>query len=171
MQIMSSDIIAKQGDIVFGQLPDRMTADVEAGESSFGHWRDGTDHFWYPWIGVVERGSTTKLWIQPLGVTQSKGEPRVPPLAEDAWNKVCQNVFTPSSGVVLTTDGAQAYRHTKHPGIVRHEWVNHSAKDFSAALMFLHVHRCRCHAFWDGWHTTHRPAMGFDEASNSPRPE
>jgi len=134
MQIMSSDIIAKQGDMVFGQLPDRMTADVEADESSFSHWSDGKDHFWYPWIGVVQRGSTTKLWIQPLGITQSTGEPRVPPLGEDAWEKVCQSVFTASSGVNLMTDGAQAYRNPKHPGVVRHEWVNHSAKEFARSV-------------------------------------
>jgi uncharacterized protein with PIN domain len=121
MQIMSSDIIAKQGDMVFGQLPDRKTADVEADESSFNHWSDGQDHFWYPWIGVVQRGSTTKLWIQPLGITESTGEPRFPPLGEAAWETVCRNVLTASSGVNLLTDGAMAYRNTKHPGLTSPE--------------------------------------------------
>lgn len=134
MQIMSSDIIAKQGAIVFGQLPDMLTADVEADESSFSHWSDGQTDYWYPWIGVVQRGSTTKLWLQPLGITQSEGEPRVPPLSQNSWEKVCQQVFTGCSGINLFTDGAMAYKSTKHAGVVHHEWVNHSAKEFARSV-------------------------------------
>jgi len=133
MEVMSWDIIRKQNELQFGCLDGGLTADVEADESSFGHWQDGEVHYWYPWIGIAQRGST-KLWLRPIGITESHGEARVPPLDTETWHQTARTVFSPSSGVVLMTDGAQAYKDIGVPGIVHHESVNHSEKEFARSV-------------------------------------
>ena len=66
------------------------TTDVEADESQFAHWRvvdpatGKVVHYWWVWLGVVQRGDFTKLWLKPIGVTESHGEQgRVPPLQHE----------------------------------------------------------------------------------------
>ena len=63
------------------------TTDIEADETVFGHWRrvdpatGEVVHYWWVWLGVAQRGDHTKLWLKPVGVTESRGEQgRVPPL-------------------------------------------------------------------------------------------
>jgi hypothetical protein len=65
--------------------------DVEADETSFRKWKikgqsqADTVTKWYPWLGVLERGSkpgpwgARKLWMRSMGVTRSTGSSRVRP--------------------------------------------------------------------------------------------
>ena len=58
MGIMASDVVQMQQEVTFGNLPGHAIVDIVADESSFGHWQDGEDHYWYPWIGVAQRGAS-----------------------------------------------------------------------------------------------------------------
>lgn len=65
--------------------------------------------FWYPWVGIVERGNPTTLSLYPMGVTHSTGEPRIPPISSEFWTPLGRAVFPEGANVVQMTDGAQTY--------------------------------------------------------------
>lgn len=142
--IIAWDALRRQAKIRFGGLG-TATTDIEADESCFFSWKEVDPqtgervYKWYVWLGVVERGNLGSLWMKPIGVTESRGEPRVPPLSLDTWKGVIQQIFAPSTNAVLMTDSAQAYREVGGPeqGIVEKHAVNHSAHEFSRSISVL----------------------------------
>ena len=128
MEIMSWDAVGKQSKITSGVLPSNKTVDLEADESSFAHWTDGDDHYWYPFVGVVQRGAPETLYMEAMGITHSIGEARVPPMTKERWGGTCERVFTADTRANLFSDGAKAYASVKHPGIIEHVSVNHTEK-------------------------------------------
>ena len=89
-------------------------------------------YYWYVWLGVVSRGAIETLWLEPVGVTSSRGEARVPPLDKERWEEVCKRLFKGGeTNGVLMTDSALAYRLVKPEGIVEHFFVNHSEHEYS----------------------------------------
>jgi len=150
--VLTLDVLRRQESIWFGipAEPSR-TVVVEADEKSFKKWKvfgkspEETVFNWYPWVGILERGSTPgpwgrhKLWLRTMGVTQSRRFPRVPPLTKSTWNACAAVAFARSNPVVLCTDGStsSAYAAVRHPAIVQHIRVNHDSQEFtrSAAIV------------------------------------
>ena len=138
-RIMARYAIWRHSQIVFGRRGS-LTTDVEADESKFFGWKERTQgidgevrttYYWFVWLGVVQRGNTETLWMHPVGITHSEGEPRIPPLKKELWWDICFRIFDKLSNIVLITDGAEAYRKFAGflpVGIVEHHWVNHSRK-------------------------------------------
>jgi hypothetical protein len=83
------DALRRQSMMRFGSdQGSSMTVDVEADEKSFKGWKsspsestDSVTWYWYPWLGVTERGDArgpwghSTLWLRCIGVTQSRGQP------------------------------------------------------------------------------------------------
>jgi ribosomal protein L32 len=140
--IMAEDALKRQESIVFGR-PGSETTDIEADESSFFSWSEIDPetkervYRWYVWLGVVERGNLASLWLSPVGITTSRGEPRMPPLKNDKWLAVCNQIFRDDTKAVLMTDSAGAYREVQHPGIVEKHKVNHSEHEYSRSVDIL----------------------------------
>ena len=135
--VMSSDALRRQGKIQHGCNGD-LTTDIEADESCFSKWSVYDEqnqervYYWYVWLGVVARGAMETLWLEPIGVTSSRGEPRVPPLDKERWEDACKALFKEGkTNGVLMTDGALTYRLVKPAGIVEHFTVNHTEHEYS----------------------------------------
>ena len=85
---MGAAAIETQNQIVFGQRPLGATTILEADESKMFRWTEEVyengvpiqRHFYYVWLGVLERGDRTKFWMIPIGITHSDGEGKIPPL-------------------------------------------------------------------------------------------
>ena len=58
----------------------------------------------------------SKLWLTPIGVTQSIDKGRAPPLSDETWKSACAQLFSEGSNIVLHTDGALAYK-KMYPGV------------------------------------------------------
>ena len=83
-------------------------------------------YFFHVWLGIYERG-TFKLHLQCLGNRCSEEEGRLPPLREEVWKTVCQEVFAEKTNAVLCSDCCPAYMKKPWPiGIVDAHHVNHS---------------------------------------------
>ncbi|CAK0841896.1 unnamed protein product, partial [Prorocentrum cordatum] len=131
--IMAADAERRQQTIIFGQLPGGETSDFEADESCFFSWSqmEGEEKvykFWV-WLGIYQRGAPEKLWLREVGITESRGEGRLPPLTDEFWARACKDVFNERSNMVQMTDSARAYMKRPLPvGIVDARAVNHSRK-------------------------------------------
>ena len=128
-RIMCWDAVRRQTQIKFGGGPGGATTELEADEHVFFHWKEevavesteGVDtsmlkhwrHFWYVWIGVIQRGAPEKFWLQSMGITSSLdtgGGAPPPPLDDATWSGVCEELFAAESRIIPHTDGALAYR-------------------------------------------------------------
>ena len=132
--IMEAGALRLQALLVFGRLADNKAADIECDEAQFFKWseecEDGErDYHYYVWLGVRQRGSPDKFYLEDLGVKTSHGEGRLPPLSPAVWHEVCSRIFKADSNLVQMSDSAVAY--TRRPwglGIVDAHSVNHSRK-------------------------------------------
>jgi predicted nucleic acid-binding Zn ribbon protein len=134
--IMERGALRRQKLIVFGGLADNKTADIEPDEAQFFKWSEdaGTedgekDYHYYVWLGVRQRGSPDKFYLEELGVKTSHGAGRIPPLSPSKWHEVCSRIFRADSNLVQMSDSAMAY--TCRPlglGVVEGYSVNHSRK-------------------------------------------
>jgi hypothetical protein len=86
------------------------------------------------WLGVKERGDNSKLWLQEVGITESEGEPRVPPLKNEVWLEAANTVFSNATNAVLMTDSASAYKNVNQAGVVQKFSVNHSEHEYSRSV-------------------------------------
>jgi hypothetical protein len=134
------------------------------------HWKEYVGepaevvHYWYVWLGVVQRGDTSKFWLRPVGVTESHGEGRLPPLCGDFWSACCDELFSEDTHAVLLTDSAAAYRERTHVGIVEKHHVNHSEHEYSRSVDIRKDTCCnRCvHHLW---------CVGFREGGPTSEPD
>ena len=121
LKIMGDDAIERQSKIVYGRRGN-LTTDVEVDEHSFVKWKeDAVDpvlYYWYPWVGVVERGNLATLSLYPMGVTKSTGEPRIPPISKEFWTPLANSLFPQGANIVQMSDGAQTYLAVTPPGVV-----------------------------------------------------
>ncbi len=132
-RIMSADALRKQAAIVFGQLPDNKTCDFEPDEAQFFSWVDKTGeervYYFWVWLGVAQRGAPDHLYLKERGITESRGEGRLPPLEPEYWRQVCSEIFNERSNMVQMSDSAVAYTTGPLPtGVVDRHFVNHSRK-------------------------------------------
>ena len=134
--IVERGALRRQKLIVFGGLADNKTADIEPDEAQFFKWSEdaGTedgekDYHYYVWLGVRQRGSPDKFYLEELGVKTSHGAGRIPPLSPSKRHEVCSRIFRADSNLVQMSDSAIAY--TCRPlglGVVEGYSVNHSRK-------------------------------------------
>jgi hypothetical protein len=81
--------------------------------------------------------------LEERGITQSRGEGRMPPLEPEWWRALCGRIFKDDSNMVCMSDSATAY--TSKPrgqGIVDAHHVNHSrtpTKEFARSVSALAV--------------------------------
>lgn len=140
-RIMASDALERQSKIRFGGRGPKTTV-IEADETQLFHWSEEVNengvsfrrHWWYVWLGVIERGDLTKMHLTPVGVTKSDGEKgAVPPLSQELWEKVCTDLFDSSTNAILCTDSAQAYKNYNPPSgaFVQKFQVNHSDHEYT----------------------------------------
>ena len=140
-RIMRWDALRRQAQIRFG-CRGCQTTDIEADESKFAVFKTVDDQgvktwHWLVYLGVRERGDTSKLWLHCVGLKKSEGEPRIPPLPNETWSAAAREVFSEDTNAILFTDGAACYREVRAPGVVQHEWVNHSLKEFARSCTVL----------------------------------
>ena len=103
-QIMAWDAVRKQSRLVFGCKAGGATTEVESDEHVFFSWTevgsisdavDGripvTVRYWYPWLGIWERGNLANCYLHCMGVTTSmdwgEGAPP-PPLSDEPWDHI-----------------------------------------------------------------------------------
>ena len=142
--VMAIDAVKRQAQFKFGS-DTTATACIEADESCFGKWSEIDEetgervYKWYVWLGVVQRGNLESLWLTPVGVTESRGEPRVPPLSCETWSSVVAEIFDKDTNAVLMTDSAAAYREVGGPadGVVEKHAVNHSDHEWARSIDVL----------------------------------
>ena len=152
--VLAEDAVLRQQEVVFGRFRHGKTCDVEVDESCFGKWRVPADlvagkpqqNFWYVWVGVVQRGDLSKIWLAPveqssalpLGVTMNWGvNPRLPPLSDHCWRKYSSQVFHEGDNVIQHSDSAQAYKRIRPPGVLETYQVNHSEGEFARSEYIL----------------------------------
>lgn len=137
--VIAEDAVALQSEITFGGRG-ADTTEVEADESSFSSWTITGEggapdhHYWYVWVGVLQRGDPKKLYMTPffqsedlpLGISRCVGEKRTPPLNQECWAPIAAQLFPETANVLLMTDGAPAYASVKALGIIQHASVNHT---------------------------------------------
>jgi len=146
-------------------LPDGDTVDVEADETVVAKYCqteqiDGAEklvHYFYVWVGMLQRGCPDKLYLVPAGVTRSVDQGRLPPLRNDFWAGMCEAKLSEESKIVLMTDAASAYRDVGHPGIVDKASVCHENKEFIRSTEVLANTKTR----------RMRPAMAGTQALDS----
>ena len=134
--IMQFGALRLQALVAFGRLADGVAADIEPDEAQFFKWSEyaGTEdgektYHYYVWLGVRQRGSPDKFYLEDMGVETSHGQGRVPPLEPQVWRDVCSRIFEDDSNLVQMSDSAICY--TSRPrgrGIVDAHSVNHSRK-------------------------------------------
>lgn len=136
---MGAAAVQTQSGVKFGQRPLGATTILEADESRMFSWTEEIDeggvsirrHFYYVWVGVLERGDRNKFWLVPVGITHSDGEGRLPPLTNEFWRWCCEQLFNEDTRAILMSDSAHAYASVVHPGIVQKFSVNHFLKEWS----------------------------------------
>ncbi|CAK0843349.1 unnamed protein product [Prorocentrum cordatum] len=84
--IMAWDAVREQGALVFGVKPDGRTTEVESDAHVFFSWTEpGTEadkdedgiipvriHYFYVWIGVMERGNLRNSHFREVGITKAR---------------------------------------------------------------------------------------------------
>jgi hypothetical protein len=143
--VMAWGAVQQQKDIVLGKLAGGITAECEADETEVGHWRQDEIHdgkaikvwYWYVWVGILQRGDPSKFFICELGVSQSRGKPRIPKMKNESWAGIARAAIDDKANIVLHTDSADAYAQVGHPGVVDKRKVNHSQGEFSRSVSVL----------------------------------
>lgn len=140
-RIMAADALERQSKIRFGRRGTTTTV-IEADETQLFHWSEEVSeqgvsfrrHWWYVWLGVIERGDLTKLYLTPVGLTKSDGEKgAVPPLPMECWQRVCDELFDASTNAILCTDSCLTYKNYDPPSgaFVQKFQVNHSEHEYT----------------------------------------
>ena len=94
-------------------------------------------HYYYVWVGLMQRGSPENMYLVPVGLTRSLDHGRLPPLRNEFWQSVCDKTLTSDSKVVLMTDAASAYRDVGHVGVVDKASVCHEDKEYARSAEVL----------------------------------
>ena len=143
--VMAADAWYRQEEIVFGHLDDNATADIEADETVFGHWKEARPglpaiHHWWIWLAVKQRGGLG-MWMKDCGVRSSmadeRGAARPPQLRVDEWVWVMNKLFDEDTRAVLMSDMCPVFVNTSHCGIVDKHQVNHSEHEFIRSVEVL----------------------------------
>ena len=148
-RIVAEDAVSRQRRVVFGREGSK-TVDVEMDECSFTHYSEivqvnGIDtrrHYYYTWLGVLQRGDMTKLWMRSLGLNHADGDKAPPPpLSDESRDEALGACFAEGSNVCMHTDSARTYVAASHgalaAGIVSWDLVNHSEYEYSRSTQLI----------------------------------
>ena len=86
---------------------------------------------------MEQRGCPETLALVVVGVTSSRGQPRVPQLKRETWAAISKQLLETSSRIVLHTDGLQTYDSVAHPAIVDKHSANHREQIFARSVELL----------------------------------
>lgn len=148
-RIIAQDAVTRQNRIVFGHLGS-MTVDVEMDESSFTHYSEVVEvngiqtrrHYYYVWVGVLQRGDMGKLWIHSLGLPHADGDKAPPPPLSDVQrDEVLAACFNEGSNACMHSDMARTYVAASQRqlpcGIVSWDLVNHGEHEYCRSTRLL----------------------------------
>ena len=94
---------------------------------------------WYVWLGFVQRGDPSSLWLKPMPLRTSRGEPRIPQLKTDEYLDALSDAkFCEATNAILFSDSAPAFVNTTHPGIHQKFHVNHSEREWTRSVEVLY---------------------------------
>ena len=148
-RILAQDAVDQQNRLVFGHNGSA-TVDVEMDEVSFNHYSEVLEvdgvcwrrHYYYAWVGVLQRGDMPKLWMTSLGLTHADGDKAPPPpLSDEHRDEVLAACITPGANVCMHTDMARTYvaasKGSLPAGIASWDLVNHSEHEYTRSTRLI----------------------------------